>query len=143
MSERGQRGKSAEKQVEDVLKSMNTSAEFAFHRLPDARSAGSFLAAQPADFLVSCGGMKFLEVKSTKHRFRLAKDKLSQLPTLRKFHLAKTPFAVLIEHSVEGVWRAVPGEYFVARPDQPSWDLSDIPTHDSPLSALKSTGWFG
>lgn len=142
MNERGQRGKSAEKQVEAVLKMLNTSSDMAWARLPDTRSAGSFIAAQPADFLVSCGGMKFLEVKSTKHTYRIAKDKISQLPTLRKFHMAGTPFAVLVEHSTQGVWRAVPGDYFVARADQPSWDLSDLPTYDSPESALRATGWF-
>lgn len=48
----GQRGKTAEKAVELVLKKWNSKTSFAFHRLPDARAAHmGRLGASPADFL--------------------------------------------------------------------------------------------
>ena len=134
-TERGSRGKYAEKEVVKVFKKWNASAAFAWHRLPDARSARGALAAQPADFIVSSGDTVFLEVKETEHKFRLAKDKVAQLPTLHKFKLAGTDFCVLIYHTASEVWRVVPSDAFSE--SAPSWDLSGYPTFANAEAALE------
>lgn len=137
----GQRGKLAEKAVEKVLKLWNNKAHFAYWRLPDARSAMGRVAAQPGDFCYfSHPNAGIIEVKTTEHSFRVAKDKISQLPVLHKLDLAGAGSIILILHSTENVWRAV-------RPSQlesgaPSWDLRGVPVHPSAESALLSTGFF-
>ena len=135
------RGKAAEKAVEKVLKEWNQYAIFAYWRLPDARSARSFLTAQPGDFGWFCDGRGgILEVKSTQHAYRIAKDKISQLATLKKLDLAGAENLILIHHTTENVWRMVrPGNL---DSDLPSWDLREVPTFKTPEAALKSTGWF-
>ena len=78
----GQRGKSAEKIVEGVLKSWNTSASFAYFRLADARAARNFLAAQPGDFAYFSGTFAgIIEVKSSQHSYRIAKVKTTRRRT--------------------------------------------------------------
>ena len=137
----GQRGKSAEKIVEGVLKSWNTSASFAYFRLADARAARNFLAAQPGDFAYFSGTFAgIIEVKSSQHSYRIAKDKISQLPVLQKLAYAGAKSVILIHHTTENVWRAVhPLDLTIGLP---SWDLSHLPTYTSAEAALKSTGWF-
>ena len=137
----GQRGKQAEKIVSDILKRWNNKASFAFWRLPDSRSARSFIAAQPGDFGFFSGAYAgILEVKSSLHPCRIAKDKISQLPTLHKLELAGAHSVILIHHSAIDVWRAV-------KPAQlpmgvPSWDLSGFEGFSSAEDALISTGYF-
>jgi hypothetical protein len=76
----GQRGKSAEKVVESILRGWNSKANFAYWRLPDSRSARSYLAAQPGDFVYFADPYAgIIEVKETLHAVRIAKDKISQL----------------------------------------------------------------
>ena len=135
------RGKAAEKAVEKVLKAWNEYAIFAYWRLPDARSARSFLAAQPGDFGWFCAGKGgILEVKSIQHSYRLPKSNVSQLATLKKLDLAGAENVILIQHTEENVWRVVrPGNL---DSDVPSWDLRNYPTFDTPEAALRSTGWF-
>lgn len=143
MSTRGTRGKEAEKEAETLFRLWNNQAGFAYHRLPDARSARGALKAQPADFFVSLfrAGALFLEVKESEHDYRLAKDKISQLPTLHKFHLAGTPFLVLVKHTRLQRWRVISPEFF-SDGTPPSWDLRPLPLFDSLESALKSTEYF-
>lgn len=139
----GQRGKKAEKVVEALLKAWNTREGFAFHRYPDARAARGALAAQPADFLIAVQprGALHLEVKETKHEFRLARDKVSQVPVLNKFALAGVPFLVLVHHTETGIWRVVDDQLF--RGTTPaSWDLRPYPTFASAREALLSTEFF-
>ena len=137
----GSKGKTAEKIVEGVLKSWNTSASFAYFRLADARAARNFLAAQPGDFAYFSGTFAgIIEVKETRHSYRIAKDKVSQLPVLHKLAYAGAKSVILIQHTTENVWRAVlPTELTIG---QPSWDLRHLPTYTSAEAALKSTGWF-
>lgn len=138
---KGQRGKAAEKIVEIVLKKLNTRSNFAYHRLADTRSARNFLAANPGDFVYTSNGrMGFIEVKSTEHPFRVAKDKISQLPTLHKFDMAGASNMILIHHSKENVWRLVQPASLEAGP--PSWDLRSVPTWPTAEAALLSTGYF-
>lgn len=137
----GQRGKKAEKIVETLLKKLNCGAGFSFFRMPDTRSARNFLAASPADFIYFSTAMSgFLEVKSTTHSYRIAKDKISQLAVLKKFEMAGARSLILIHHSTEDVWRVVtPG---ALESDVPSWDLREVTTHPSAEAALRSTGAF-
>ena len=138
----GQRGKTAEKMVEAVFKKWNNQASFAFWCLPDSRTARSFIAAQPGDYGFFSGKYgSIAEVKSTLHPNRIAKDKISQLPTLKKLEMAGAHSVIVIHHSALDVWRVV-------TPDDlemgvPSWDLSGFPTYPTAEDALLSTGYFG
>ena len=137
----GQRGKDAEKIVGDILKRWNNRASFAFWRLPDSRSARSFVTAQPGDYAYFCGDYGgIIEVKSSLAPSRIAKDKISQLPTLHKLELAGARCIILIHHSVADVWRAVKPSQLEMGP--PSWDLSEVPTYATAEAALQATGYF-
>ena len=134
-------GKKAEKSVETVLKKWNAQAGFAYFRLQDSRAARNFLVAQPGDFAYfsgSCAGI--IEVKSTQHSYRLTKDKVSQLPTLKKLSMAGAANLVLVHHTTENVWRILyPGGLDAS---VPSWDLRNVETYPDAESALFSTGYF-
>lgn len=128
-------GKETEKIVEEVLNQFNSRWDFAYHRLPDSKSARGALAAQPADFIVSAGRGGFLEVKAVKHSYRLSRDSVRQLPLLKKFEMAGTPSTILVFHYLENIWR-------VARPADltagaPSWDLRPLPTYITAEGALR------
>lgn len=129
-------GRETEKLVISVLEKLNTRQNFAWHRLPDAKAARGLLSAQPADMIVADGkkGL-FLEVKAIKHAFRVPKDKVRQLPILKKFELAGMPAAIIVHHYIEGVWRVV-------RPKDlefgvPSWDISEAYGFSSADEALR------
>lgn len=138
------RGKWAEKEVEKHLKSLNEKyARFAYERLPDARAAGGRLKAALCDFLAwwerPDGHDSYLiEVKETKHDYRIAKDKLEQLPRMRKLRLAGAMGIVLIYHSSIDRWRGAPLEYFDGN-IPPSWDLRELPTCATLAEALQSS----
>lgn len=138
----GQRGKKAEKEVDALLKKWNGKANFTFFRMPDARAAMGRLGASPGDFLYFSGGHAgFIEVKSTEHAFRLARAKVSQIPTLKKFALAGARSFILVHHSTQNVWRILfPGGL---SDEVPLWDLSNVDTYPSAEDALVSTGYFG
>jgi hypothetical protein len=139
--ERGQRGKEAEKEVQDILRKWNTRGDFAWHRMADARAARGLISAQPCDYLVvSNGNTVFLEVKSLAHDYRIAKDKVDQAPTLWKFHFAGATALVLVLHTKLKKWRVVHIKELEL--GLPSWDLSKYDLHDSAQEALLSTGLF-
>lgn len=134
-------GKETEKLVENLFKDWNSGATFSWHRLPDAKAARGFLAAQPADYVwwnKPHGG--YLEVKATKHDYRLAKDKISQLPELRKHALAGADCFILVHHYLLGLWRVVKATDLEV--GLPSWDLREVKTFTSAEEALRSTGCF-
>jgi hypothetical protein len=137
----GQRGKWAEKQVEKILKEWNTQyASFAWHRLPDTRSAGSYLPANPADYIYFDGDYGgFIECKATEHPFRLQKDKLAQLAVLKKFALAGARSLVIVHHSTLDKWRITKLDFFTE--GLPSWDLTPLPLFDTCEQALNSLFW--
>ena len=137
----GQRGKQAEKIVETVLKKWNSRVTFAYWRLPDSRSARSFLVAQPGDYCFFSGSHAgIIEVKSSLHPSRIAKDKISQLPILQKLALAGASSVILIHHSEIDKWRVLyPSDLAM---NVPSWELSVFPLFDSAEDALISTGYF-
>lgn len=130
-------GKETEKLVEDVLKGWNTSQGFAYMRFADAKAARGLIKAQPADYLfVYNGTTVFLEVKALKHPKRLPKDRVTQLPTLKKFQMAGAECVVLVHHYMEGIWRLV--DVSDLEPGVPSWDLSLFQPFASPADALGS-----
>ena len=138
------RGKWAEKEVQKHLDVLNNQYhDFAYDRQPDARAAGGRLKAALCDFLwwwragTTHRVSGLLEVKETKHDYRLAKDKLDQLPRMRKVRNAGGYGLVLVYHSTIGKWRSIPVEWFNG-PIPPSWDLSDVPTHDTAQKALEA-----
>lgn len=124
-------GKMAEKAAEDWLKVKSAaSISFAYHRLPDARSARGALASQPADFQAcNKGAFAYLEVKETKQTLRLPKAKVSQWGTLNAWHLAGCASYVLVYRSALADWVTLgPAELF---------NYDDVPA-SFPMAALKS-----
>jgi hypothetical protein len=140
----GDRGKWAEKQIQDLLIAFNRKwIDVTYHRLPDARAARGALAAQPADFIVAAHGHGyFLEVKETQELHRLPRDKVKQIPDLRKFALAGMGFAVLVFHSAMEKWRCVPQDVFMSDAFPTVYDLSHLELYDTPEAALLATNWF-
>lgn len=141
MSERGQRGKEAEKAVKDLFTVWNRRMDFAWHRMPDSKASRNLVAAQPADFIVAVSGVTmWLEAKETQHEGRIAKDKVRQLPLLKKFRLARMPGYVLVLHTTLGRWRIVNVDDLDL--GLPSWDLSEFELFETAQDALISTGLF-
>jgi hypothetical protein len=85
------RGKKAEEAVQRFLTDWaSQSSTREYNRLVDSKAAGRIIKAAAADFEYCCKtayGEEFhglIEVKETEHEYRLSKDKLPQLPRLRK-----------------------------------------------------------
>ena len=137
----GQRGKAAEKTVEKVLKKFNDLSGFSYFRLPDSHAARSFVSASPGDFAYFANGKGgIIEVKSTSHDFRIAKDKISQLPVLKKLDLAGAQSVVLIHFVKLDAWRFVLPRDLPT--DVPSWNLLHLPSYATAEEALLATGYF-
>lgn len=132
-------GKETEKMVEEVLKDLNRKVDFAWHRLPDARSARSALAAQPADYMICVRGrLILLDAKALKHETRITKSGLSQLPTMHKFYMAGAVVMVLTHHYTIGKWRVVNAANLTL--GEPSWNIEGCPTFDSHWAAITHIG---
>lgn len=135
-SEKADRGKWAEKQVQGFLAACSAqNAHLDWERLPDSRSSMGRVAAQVADFAfftVDAHGV--IEVKTCAHDFRLARAKLSQLPRMRKRFLAGGRCFVVVYHSTTKKWRKVPIQLL----DQgaTSWDLAGFTEYDTVAEAL-------
>lgn len=134
------RGKAAEKAVATYLTGMsNKVAEFDFHRVYDARSAGGRFAAQPGDYaFYTPHDHGLVEVKEVDHDSRLPKKNFEkeQIAKLRKRQLAGGQIAVLINFTTTKLWRLVPLAHFIENLDLPSWDLRAFPTHTKAALAL-------
>lgn len=137
----GQRGKTAEKEVQKHLEKLNgENFDFAFSRLPDARAAGGRLAAAMCDYLCWFRALSLpLEVKEVEHDFRLPKVSLSQHGVLQKAAGAGARPYVLVLFTTIGRWRIAPISAFEF--GVPSWDLSVHPTFDSAAEAMASVGF--
>lgn len=134
-------GKETERLVEDLFTRWNALQSFTFHRLPDAKSARGRVAAQPADYIYRHGKFAgFLEVKALKHPYRLPAERVTQLPTLKKWGLAGSNDLVLVHHYMESAWRILNPRKL--DPTVPSWDLREVPTFPSAEEALLSTEYF-
>lgn len=137
------RGKEPEKVVQETLQEwMGTHAHKEFNRLIDSRAARRIIAAAKADFDFYYMGPEqlffgLIEVKSTEHEYRLARDKVPQLPSLRKRALCGGTCFVLVFHSTLKVWRLVDVDYLGNNGDKGSWNLSDFRTYSSPREALE------
>lgn len=127
----GQRGKFAEGKVRDFLRALSEAyAEFDFARIYDARSSGGKIPSQPGDFsFFRPDNHGLIEAKEIEHDFRLPKDKLPQIPGLRKRQLAGGQIVILILHTEIEQWRSVPFKWILDRREQASWDLSGFPTY--------------
>lgn len=134
-------GKETENIVEKLFTEWNSRANFAWHRLPDAHSSRGRTPAQPADYLwANAPDAGFLEVKALKHPVRLPADRVTQLPTLKKFRHAGMLGLVLVHHYMDQKWRCISVddlEFGV-----PSWELSGHPCFSNAEGALRSMGYF-
>lgn len=130
-------GKETEKLVEEFLKEWNKSQGFAYYKLPDSKTSRGLIKAQISDFMfVRDGIANFLEVKALKHAYRLPKDRVSQLPLMKKFAMAGAKCHVIVHHYMEGVWRVLDAGCLDT--DTPSWDLREIQTHSSVEEAMET-----
>jgi hypothetical protein len=132
------RGKKAEDAVHKALERwVYGRADRDFTRLMDTRAAGRVVKSAAADFeFFTIGAHGLVECKSTEHTHRLARDKVPQLPRMRKRELAGGVCIVLVHHSTLGVWRTVQVKELVTFGDKGSWDLTDWPSYPSAQEAL-------
>ena len=135
-SKEADKGKEAEKAVQDVLDALSADhADLDYLRLPDARACMGRARAMPADYEVFAPGLHgLLEVKETTHDFRVARAKVTQLPMMRKRVLAGGKCYLVVHHSTLGKWRLVPVQ--LLDPTASSWDLSEFALHDNPGDML-------
>lgn len=144
------RGLYAESKVKSYLEwwvALDTHREF--NRLVDTKAAGRIIKAAPADFeYFGIGGdgvaqHGLIEVKQTEHEYRLARDKVSQLPRLRKREKCGGTSYVLVYHSTVKRWRCVGVAYLANGGDKGSWNLSEEPTFTTCADALAHRDpWF-
>lgn len=124
----GSRGKPTEDLVQEILRRWkNADSDFDFDRQQDARAAGRPMPPTVADFTFCYRGKAgALEIKSTKHAFRLNYKDFPQFPRMRRRADAQGLCLLLIYHSQEKIWRLINVE------DLPvitkgSWDLKAFP----------------
>lgn len=136
------RGKAAEKAVQEYLERWEKAAAGReFNRLVDSKAAGRIIKAAAADFEWFCSNCcedlhGLIEVKETQHEYRLSRDKLPQLPRLRKRANAGGTCFVLVNHSTLGKWRLAPVKYLTSTGDKGSWNLSDLLAFDTAKDAM-------
>jgi hypothetical protein len=122
------RGKTAEKAVQDYLKEVNEKvAAFDYERLPDAKAAMGRMKAMAADFEFFAPNLHgLIEVKEVKHDRLLPHKNVSQLPRLKKRILAGGRCLLVVLHTTSKVWRLVDVDNL---PDltSGSWRLDELP----------------
>lgn len=133
----------AEKKVKDYLEAWQQGSPMReFSRLTDAKAAGRIIKAAAADFEYFMmedfnRGHGLIEVKETAHDFRLGKDRLTQLPRLRKREKCGGTSYVLVYHTGIKKWRALSIHFLMGESDKGSWNLSEVPVFDGPGPALR------
>lgn len=137
MASTADRGKWVEGKVHDYLKELsNARSEFDFERMPDARAAMGRFKAMIGDFEFFMPGTHgVIEAKETKHAFRIAKDKLAQLPRLHKRAMCGGLCIVVVYHSGTRHWRAFKATDLPIGPA--SWDLSGYTAYPTAAVALQ------
>lgn len=141
------RGKKAEDFVTKFLKMWSENPLRPGHReanrLTDSKAAGRIIKAAAADFEFFCNlphgtyhGL--IEVKETEHEYRLARDKVPQLPRLRKRANCGGLCLVVVHHSTLKVWRVLDAQVLAATGDKGSWNLTAVPTYRTLEEALES-----
>lgn len=105
-------GKAAERAVQNVLEALKQSEpKFDYQRLYDATSARGAFQAQVSDFLFFMPGIHgAIEVKSTKHDYRIRKQAFTdgQTARLKRRMDAGGEAWVIVHHHTAGQWRAIP-----------------------------------
>ena len=135
------RGAYAEARVAEALKSwVRGGPGREANRLLDTRAAKRIVRSAPADFEFfcvspACHGL--IEVKSTVHEYRLAHDKVPQLPSLRQRAGCGGLCAVLVYHSTSKVWRSASVRWLVLALGGASWDLTPLDTYPTARAALQ------
>lgn len=137
------RGKVAETRVQAALKAwVGTSSTREAERLTDSKAAGRIIKSAAADFDYHCldtyghATNGLIEVKETEHEYRLGRDKLPQLPRLRRRSRCGAKCAVLVLHSKTGQWRVVTPAWLENNGDKGSWNLREQPVFETPIEAL-------
>jgi hypothetical protein len=137
------RGKEAEDAVKAFLTEWAGDAPHKeWNRLVDSKAAMGgharrTIAAAKADFDFYLGYgpgsaiFGLLEAKSTKHDYRLSRDKVSQLPSLRKRSMCGGVCIVAVLHTELNKWRIVDAQMLATTGDKGSWDLRALPLYDT------------
>ena len=115
------------------------------NRLLDTRAAQRIVKPAPADFDFYAAPWRvfgLIEVKETKHTYRLFKDKVPQYARLMKRAFAGGVCGVVVYHSTLNKFRGVPLTFMMADSDKGSWNLSSLPLVDTPDQALTRV-WEG
>lgn len=135
--------KDAEDEVTDYLRDLSDrETTFAFHRYPDARSAGGRLSKQPSDWIVCrlLGDRRLhwhLEAKETVIVDRIPKSKIRQYGMLRKFWWAGVTPWVLVKRSPVGDWVALGAHELFSDGDcPPSFKTKGLKSYPSAAAAL-------
>lgn len=149
-SKLGSRGKDGEASVREALKALALRfPHFDYERKPDARTAGGRIGRQTGDFgIFFPGGHGVIETKDLDHPYRIPRGRFikedkekgtqnNSLERLMRRQQAGGLVIVLVHHTPSGLWRNVPLDWLHARQGQPSWDLSEFQTYDSPRRALR------
>jgi hypothetical protein len=117
-----------------------------FNRLLDSKAAGRIVKASKADFEFfyspTNGSFSFfglLEVKETEHEYRLARSKVSQMPSLIKRMKCGGTCHVLVHHSTIKKWRCINAAWLRDNGDKGSWNIGQFPAFDTPGEALRQT----
>lgn len=141
------RGKEPEKVVKEFLVDewAAASPHREANRLVDSRAARRIISAAKADFDFYSGfdpasayhGL--IEVKSTEHEYRLARDKVPQLPALRKRELCGGVCFVLVHHSTLKGWRLLHVSWMANSGDKGSWNIGHLPLFDTPQQAMHAS----
>ncbi len=137
------RGKEAEDAVRAYLEAWAAASERRdFDRLVDTKAAGRTIRAAPADFEAyaletdSWPTAALIEVKETRHAYRLDRSRLTQMPRLRKRAKAGVHVYVLVYHSVERQWRCMTPRTWGEPSTKGSWDLRPLAAFRTPGEAL-------
>lgn len=124
---KGEMGKASENAISKTLKTYNSRAAVAWHRIPDAR-AGLKTAAL-ADFYILASGKSYLiEVKEVEsHSYRLSHSNfdIGQVARMRRFELASACSLVFVHFVPIKAWRVARIDYFKDRVGG-SWDMSNL-----------------
>lgn len=139
------RGVYAEKKVKEYLEGWQERSPYReFNRMTDSKAAGRIIKAAAADFDYFCVTKEMarfhglIEVKETEHDYRLARDKVPQLPRLRKRQKCGGRSYVVVYHSKLCMWRVATVPYLAETGDKGSWNLINMPTYPTCGHALRA-----
>ena len=129
------RGVYAEKKVKEYLDGWQGRSNYReFNRMTDSKAAGRIIKAAAADFDYYCVTKDMarfhglIEVKETEHAYRLSRDKVTQLPRVRKRQKCGGKSYVVIYHSRTYQWRVATVPYLAETGDKGSWNLTNMPS---------------